>query len=451
MRSLIHDLDSRDPNTVADALERLLIVAERSSTNRNALVVLELIPVLIGLIRRSRYASVTCSVPTHTQHTLVGHPLPQTLTLGRYIEVQAGACKVLASLAQESRAQAEIRLAKGLEPIVYLANYESWREDLETLAHVLLLLKRLLGDRENKRLLREQNFMPQIVHVRAKDEQPAVRALALYVLSIVTVEDRANQEALWNTNMALNYVNLALGSNDVEVKEGATRAIGALAGGAFYAFQNLIWTVPYNIPARLVELTRLDGEETLQAAALLALAYLAEDNAPHANFVVAQGVLRRVAPLLRAKNQDARIAAAAAIRVLGRGNRVRSTVAHAVSQACLIGPLCELAAFSPSLEVRREALGAVFELSKDSETVQKLVYTSLGPQPLIKGLKSGVPVVQYYSGGIVYNVARKKSDVLFEMNTAGVEPLINKMLSSTDFNLRHGYGSQSVTVTLTLT
>lgn len=58
MRRLINDLDSKDPNTLLDALERLLIVAERSPANRNALIVLELIPVLIALIRSTRYLNL---------------------------------------------------------------------------------------------------------------------------------------------------------------------------------------------------------------------------------------------------------------------------------------------------------------------------------------------------------------------------------------------------------
>lgn len=84
-------------------------------------------------------------------------------------------------------------------------------------------------------------------------------------------------------------------------------------------------------------------------------------------------------------------------------------------------------------------MGALFELSKDSKSIQKTVFASLGPKPLIAGLKSGPPVLQYYCAGIFYNVARSRPDVVHEMVTHGVEPLIRRFQQSTDFNIRLGY------------
>lgn len=162
---------------VEDALEKLLLVSERSTKNRNALLVLDIVPVLIHLIKTSRY-----------------------------VELQAGAVKVLASLAIESRAQSAIRNANGIDPIVYLANHKPWLDDVESLAHVLLCLKRMTFDNENKTRLREANFTPDLVRIAHAVSAPAVKALALEVMAILTIEDAANQLSLWQTNMTVNYV-----------------------------------------------------------------------------------------------------------------------------------------------------------------------------------------------------------------------------------------------------
>lgn len=100
---------------VEDALEKLFLVSERSTRNRNALLVLDLIPILIHLIKTSRY-----------------------------VELQAGAVKVLASLARETRAQAALRNAGGIDTVVYLANHKPWLDDHEVCLQRCLSLHRLL-------------------------------------------------------------------------------------------------------------------------------------------------------------------------------------------------------------------------------------------------------------------------------------------------------------------
>ena len=57
--------------------------------------------------------------------------LVRIIKTSRYVELQSGAVKVLASLARESRAQAAIRNAGGIEPVVYLANHKPWLDDYE--------------------------------------------------------------------------------------------------------------------------------------------------------------------------------------------------------------------------------------------------------------------------------------------------------------------------------
>jgi hypothetical protein len=58
--------------------------------------------------------------------------------------------------------QVAIRNANGIEVIVYLANHKQWSDDIETLAHILLCLKRLTADKENKTKLREVRLKPRI-------------------------------------------------------------------------------------------------------------------------------------------------------------------------------------------------------------------------------------------------------------------------------------------------
>lgn len=107
--------------------------------------------------------------------------------------------------------------------------------------------------------------------------------------------------------------------------------------------------------------------------------------------------------------------------------------------------------------MREQALGALFYLAEDSESITKVVFDSLGAVNLAAGLKSERRAIVYYSAGLMYHACRRRADRRFEFITAGadtqlvaVRPISNRQyvircsnfwiqkMCSTDVNIRYG-------------
>lgn len=129
--------------------------------------------------------------------------------------------------------------------------------------------------------------------------------------------------------------------NDVEVKEQATRAFGALAA-LNPAFATLIYGLPECVPGSLAELVHVDGELLLQSAALLALAQITEGFADRFSAFKNARIPRRITQLLRAPVERVQRDAAHAVKVLARAQATKRDVVGTLYEALVVGPLCDL-------------------------------------------------------------------------------------------------------------
>jgi len=281
--------------------------------------------------------------------------------------------------------------------------------------------------------------MPALVHIAKMCNAAAVKALALDVLATITTENQASQEAIRRTNMALNDILKCFDSNDVEVKEQSVRALGALASGGNLEFQRLICQVPDRVPERLMTLVDLDGEENLQAAAALTLAYLAENNLDASTKILKWGAARRMVQFLVSNSERMQRDGANALRVLARGVTTRASVSQALADGIAVGHLCQLARFSTSDAVRAESMGALFEMADAKASIAKITFTSLGPDIIVDGMSSPNKDLQYWAAGLAWQCGKNSETTRRELIAANVNsPLQKNLLTSTAWNVREG-------------
>lgn len=63
-----------------------------------------------------------------------------------------------------------------------------------------------------------------------------------------------------------------------------------------------------------------------------------------------------------------------------RGRATHQNIMRVMMEGLAVGGLCDLARYSKNIQVRSEAMGALFEIASHSSSYAELIFSSLGPE-----------------------------------------------------------------------